>query len=62
MMVGPTFLHINTLRAFDSTKIPFEISRNPRAKWNGSLRLHRPTTSHHAFGYHACKQDTDERY
>ena len=42
---------INTLRAFHSTKILFEISENPRAQWNVTFRLHRPNQSHREFGY-----------
>ena len=40
----------------------FDISKIPRAQWNGSFRLHRPDPSHRAFGYCSCKQDSKERY
>ena len=39
----------------------YEISEIPRAKWNGTFRLHRPDPSHRAFGYCSYKQDAKER-
>ena len=44
-------------------KFWFEISKIPRALWNGSFRFHRPVPSHRVFAYCSlCKQDTKERY
>ena len=44
-------------------KFWFEISKIPRAQWNGSFRSHRPVPSHRVFAYcSCCKQDTKERY
>ena len=43
--------------AIHSAKFRFEISKIPRAQWNGTFRLHRP-----AFGYCSCKQDSKELY
>ena len=44
-------------------KFWFEISKIPRAQWNGSFRFHRPVPRHRVFAYcSCCKQDTKERY
>ena len=45
-------------------KFWFEISKIPRAQWNGSFRFHIPVTRHRVFAYCSrCKQDTNlERY
>ena len=49
--------------AFHSTKYSgFEISKVPRAHWNGAFRLQRPDPSHRTFGYCSCKQEAKERY
>ena len=33
-----------------------------RARWNGTLRVHRPDPSHRVFCYCSCKQDVEERF
>ena len=44
-------------------KFWFEISKIPRALWNGSFRFHRPVPGHRVFAYCSlCKQDTKERH
>ena len=43
-------------------KLRFEILEISRAQWSGTFRLHRPDSSHRAFGYCSCKQDTKGRY